>query len=57
MKGQLVRKLHSGPVQAGANSITWDGTDDSGKLVATGLYLYRLDIQNQVYTRKMLMMK
>jgi len=56
-KGQLVRDLHNGPVQAGSNSIVWDGTDDSGKLVATGLYLYRLKIQNQSHTRKMLMMK
>ena len=57
MKGQLVRELHSGAITSGTNSLVWDGTDDSGKLVATGLYLYRLTTPTGSYTRKMLMMK
>ncbi len=57
MKGQLVRELHKGTIPSGNNSFTWDGTDDSGQNVATGLYLYRLQTPSASYTRKMLMLK
>lgn len=57
MKGQLVRELHKGMISSGSNSFTWDGTDDSGQNVATGLYFYRLQTPSASYTRKMLLMK
>lgn len=57
LKGQLVRKLHQGHIEAGANSFVWDGMDDKGEPVATGIYFYRLQTGKEVYTRKMLMMK
>ncbi len=57
MKGQLVRKLHTGAIPSGNSSFTWDGTDDSGQNVATGLYLYRLKTPFASYTRKMMMLK
>lgn len=57
MRGQLVRELHKGAIPAGNNSFTWDGTDDSGQNVATGLYLYRLQTPSASYARKMLLMK
>jgi hypothetical protein len=57
MKGQLVRELHQGKISSGGNSFSWDGCDDSGTAVASGLYLYRLQTPSASYTRKMLMMK
>jgi len=56
-KGQLVRYLHKGDLEAGTNSFVWDGTDLSGRTVASGIYLYRLDLGAQSYSRKMLLMK
>ncbi len=56
-RGQLVRNLHDGAIKAGTNILTWDGTDEAGASVATGLYLYRLKTPSATYTRKMLMMK
>lgn len=57
MKGQQVRNLHKGEIKAGTNSFVWDGNDNSGQAVATGVYLYRLELQGKSYSRKMLMMK
>jgi len=43
--------------QAGDYSVQWDGMDDSGRQVASGVYIYRLDANNQVQTKKMLLIK
>ena len=44
LSGRLLRSLRM--VVAGSTTfeLTWDGTDDVGKLVAPGLYVYRLGI-------------
>lgn len=56
-KGQLVRNLHSGNVAQGTHSFTWNGKDDKGNTVASGIYFYTATSGNQTQTRKMLMMK
>ncbi len=55
--GQLVKRLVDGAQQAGQYSVTWDGTNDRGSRVASGVYFYRLDAANQSVSRKMLLMK
>lgn len=57
LKGQLVKTLHQGNLAAGEHHLTWDGTDDRGKTVGSGLYLYRLITDAGSQTNKMLMMK
>ena len=41
----------------GQSSITWNGTDESGKLVTSGVYFYKLKTGDKTYTRKMLLLK
>ena len=41
-QGQLVRRLWRGPLAVGAHQLFWDGRDEVGQPVATGVYLYRL---------------
>jgi hypothetical protein len=55
--GQRVRSLVDAEVPAGRFRVTWNGTDASGKLVATGVYLYRFRAGNHVETKKMLLLK
>ena len=57
MKGQVVRTLLEGEVHKGEHSYVWNGKDDSGDRVSSGLYLYRLDCNGKSQTRKMLLMK
>jgi hypothetical protein len=38
LSGRLVRRLSSGPLEGGARRVRWDGTDESGRAVAAGIY-------------------
>jgi hypothetical protein len=55
--GRRVDRLVDQVVPAGAHEVTWDGRDQSGAPVASGLYLYRLSSGAGVQTRKMLLLK
>lgn len=57
MAGQMVRTLVDGSKAAGAYKVRWDGRDQQGAKVASGLYLYRLRIGEQIRTRSMLLTK
>jgi len=56
--GQLVRTLVNNYEEAGYHSIEWNGDDENGRSVASGIYIYRL-INNEgiVDTKKMIMVK
>ena len=56
-KGQLVRTLLEGSPKAGMHSIHWNGRDDNGSQVGSGIYLYRLQTGDFSSTRKMLLME
>ncbi len=55
--GQRVRTLVNESKSAGTHHIEWDATDDAGKPLSTGLYLYRFQAGEHVETRKMLLLK
>ncbi|MGI6198606.1 MAG: C25 family cysteine peptidase [Candidatus Cloacimonadaceae bacterium] len=57
LRGQLVNTLVNENLERGAHSIVFDGTDSKGNPLASGLYLYRLQTQNQSISRKMLLIK
>ena len=56
--GQEVSTLAKGPREAGTYTLRWDGRDDSGRELASGVYLYRLEAgEQQVVTRKLLLLR
>jgi hypothetical protein len=57
MRGRKVRTLVARPMAAGRYTVGWDGTDDHGRGLPSGAYLYRLRSGDRVVTRKMLMAK
>lgn len=58
IKGQRVKTLVNDKISAGNHTVIWNGQDDNGRNVATGIYFYRTKIGNDyIKTRKMLMMK
>ena len=51
--GQPVRQVWNGPLAAGEHRLAWDGRDAQGQPIAAGVYLYRLQVDDQTLTRKM----
>jgi len=57
-RGQLVRTLAAGNhYQTGYYQVQWDGVDDRGEKVVSGLYFYRLDAEDFHQVKKLLMVK
>ena len=57
LKGQKVRTLINSELKAGKHNIIWNGLDNDGKQVASGVYFYRLSNGEQILTHKMMLMK
>jgi hypothetical protein len=55
--GQRVRTLFSGAQSTGDYAITWDGTNDNGGHVASGVYFYRLRTGEYNAVRKLVMIR
>ncbi len=55
--GRLVRTLADGRVTAGPHSVAWNGRDDRGTRVASGVYLTRLDFRGETLTRPVVLVK
>ena len=55
--GQRVRTLAAGRHAAGQHQVQWQGDDDSGHLVAPGVYLYHLETEDGGTTRRMVLLK
>ncbi|MCD4819774.1 MAG: T9SS type A sorting domain-containing protein [Candidatus Cloacimonetes bacterium] len=62
IKGQKIKKLEISPEsireKLGINEVVWDGKDDSGKPVSSGIYFYQLKVGNNFSeTKRMLLLK
>ncbi len=57
LTGQRVAVLHEGPHKAGFHQRRWDGRDDQGRPLASGVYLYRLVTAQGVHTRKLTLLR
>ena len=57
MLGQKVKTFSMQNTSAGYHSVRWNGTNDLGERVSTGIYLYQLHTREFVKTRKMVFMK
>ena len=57
MLGKKIRSLIKGDRAAGWYRVIWDGKDNRGMNVASGIYIYRLTVNNQSLNRKMLLLR
>ena len=57
IEGQLVARVRHENQQAGYHEIRWNGVNQSGRRVASGIYVYRLRAGEFVETKKMLLLK
>jgi hypothetical protein len=57
IRGTLIRTLVGGTPSGGRYTAQWDGRDNGGQRVSSGIYFYQLKAGGFVETRKMLLMK
>jgi hypothetical protein len=57
IRGQRVRVLADGLYPAGRHLLTWDGRDEGGRPVASGIYLYVLETPAGTRSRKMTLIR
>lgn len=57
IKGQIVKTLIDEYKLAGNYEISWDGTSGNGYEASSGIYLYRLKTERDIYSRRMLLLK
>ncbi len=57
LKGQKVRSLHSGMLKGGVHSYVFDGYDDGGKALGSGIYFYTLKTKDIMQSKKMILCK
>ncbi|NOX38672.1 MAG: DUF4185 domain-containing protein [Calditrichaeota bacterium] len=57
VNGKRIRTLIAARLPAGTHTVWWNGTDDVGDPVASGIYWCRLSVGEQVITRKLLLIR
>ncbi len=54
VSGRLVKQLVEAEEQAGTHKVSWNGRDQRGNPVASGVYFYQLKVENKRLTRKLI---
>jgi hypothetical protein len=57
VSGHLVRTLVHAKLAGARHEVTWNGLDDAGHRVSSGVYLYRLRTDDYAATKKMVVLK
>ncbi|MBC8384089.1 MAG: T9SS type A sorting domain-containing protein, partial [Candidatus Cloacimonetes bacterium] len=57
IRGQKVKTLYSGTADKGDHSMIWEGKNANNKSVSSGIYFYKLKTNENILTRKMIMLK
>jgi hypothetical protein len=57
IRGRRVKILIDSVLEPGRHTIHWDGRDNRGQSISSGIYLYTLNAGGETYTRKMTMLK
>ena len=55
--GQLVKTLIDAQQEAGIHSIVWQGLDDRGRRVSSGIYFYSLESENRTEIKKLTVLR
>jgi flagellar hook assembly protein FlgD len=57
LRGRLVRVLSSGPVEAAPGRLEWNGRDETGRPVASGVYFVRATSGAAEVSRKLVLLR
>jgi flagellar hook assembly protein FlgD len=57
LKGQKVRTLYQGILNGGEHKLIWDGKDNNGRTVSSGIYFAKIQAGKYTQIRKMMLIK
>ncbi len=57
LKGQLVQTLYDDSLQEGYHSFPWNGRDENGGAVSSGIYIARIEMNGEIQVHKMMLVK
>jgi hypothetical protein len=58
VSGRVMRRLILSEMQGpGTHVVPWNGTDDAGQAVGSGIYFYRLETSDRILTRKLVLVQ
>ena len=57
LNGELVNTLVNGEIAAGYHTVKWNGLTSTGRVITSGVYLYKIHAGDFVQVRKMIMVK
>ena len=55
--GRLVKTLADADFPVGRHEVTWDGQNNTGGIVGSGVYYFRLHATGRSISRKLMMLK
>ncbi|MCP4708745.1 MAG: T9SS type A sorting domain-containing protein, partial [Planctomycetes bacterium] len=55
--GQVVKTLVDAEMEAAYHSVQWDGTNDSGQTISSGVYFYKMEAGEFTQTQRMMLLK
>ena len=57
VKGQKIRTLLNEKIEGGKHSVIWGGKDSNNRQVSSGMYFYKVSVNGNQKTSKMIMLK
>lgn len=57
LTGQLIKRLYSGSLSKGQHQLKWDGRNEKGSFVSSGIYFYRVQAGEKNLTRQLLIVR
>ncbi|HQB41786.1 MAG TPA: FlgD immunoglobulin-like domain containing protein, partial [Candidatus Cloacimonadota bacterium] len=57
VKGQIVKTLVKDQLEKGRHKVVWDGKNNNGQVVGSGIYFYRMDTKDYTKIRKAILLK
>jgi len=55
--GEIIKSLISNIIDSGYHSVKWDGTDNNGQKMSSGMYIYKINAGEFIDSKKMLLLK
>jgi hypothetical protein len=55
--GRTIKTLYDGIMESGKHYVRWDGRDQQQRKLASGVYLYRVEMPNKAYVQRVILLQ